>query len=138
MSGQKSSQNSKPRSNVLVQSTAKYNSEKLVNIRRIEDKVMEGLAITDFEIIENSKAEWDEKVRNHREEIEREVAEKKSRIEKQKLKESSWQLHRECKKFLEQNEKNWETRRLEREKENKKKERLEVARSKQERIRKKV
>ena len=53
---------------------------------------------------------------------------KKSRIEKQKLKESSWQLHRECKKF----EKNWETKSLEREKENKKKERLEIARSKQE------
>ena len=59
----------KPRSNVLVQSTDKYGSEKLVNNERIEDKIMEGPAITDFKIIENSKTEWDEKVRKHREKI---------------------------------------------------------------------
>ena len=47
-------------------------------------------------------------------------------------------LNRECRKFLENNEKNWERSRLEREQERKKIERLAEARLKQEEIRLKV
>ena len=43
-----------------------------------------------------------------------------------------WELFEECKQFLEENERSWEVRRLEREAERKKKERLQTANAKKE------
>ena len=47
-------------------------------------------------------------------------------------------LYKECKKFLETNERNWEQRRIERELEMKKKERLSIADNKREKLKEKV
>ena len=54
------------------------------------------------------------------------------------MKEISWKLYRECKSFLEESETEWKKRKLERDLQNKKKERIQVANSKQEQLRQKV
>ena len=64
--------------------------------------------------------------------------ERERKIEKKEIKEKSWELYIECKGFLESNEKNWEKHRLEREQELKRKERLQVARYKQEKMKEKA
>ena len=70
--------------------------------------------------------------------MQKEVEEKKNRLERQEIKEKSWELYIECKRFLEANEKNWEKHRIEREQELKRKERLQLARYKQEKIKEKA
>ena len=58
----------------------------------------------------------------------------KLRVEKER----TWELYEECKLYLERNERCWEVRKLEREAEIKKKERLQIANAKKENIREKV
>ena len=53
-------------------------------------------------------------------------------------KEKTWELYEECKQFLEENERNWEVRRLEKEAERKKKERLQTANARKENLKEKV
>ena len=50
-------------------------------------------------------------------------------------KERTWGLYEECKPYLERNERCWEVRKLEREAEIKKKERLQIANAKKKSIR---
>ena len=110
-------------------------SETITNIRNIENAVIEGESITDFEIL---KIDWEAHLRQHRIDLEKELEEKERRIKKRDIMEKSWQLYKESKKFLEENEEEWMKRKVEREEEAIKKERLEVAREKQEKLRKKI
>ena len=110
-------------------------SERLENIVRIEDKIIQGETITNFEI---EIIDWDQRLKEHREHLEQEVAERTRRLKKQEEKEKSWELYRECKRYLEENDKNWQNRKTEREIEIKKIERLHIAEMKKEQIREKV
>ena len=110
-------------------------TERLTNIKRIEDKIIEGESITDFEIV---TVDWEERLKEHRRILEEEAEKKINLLKKQEEKKKSWMLYRECKDFLECNEKNWKQRREERVQEEKRQERLAEGKEKQERIRLKV
>merc|ERR1712208_111553 len=99
---------------------------RLENLRRIEDRVNEGEKITDFEI---QIVDWDKVIKEHKERLELEVITKK---------EKHFELYRECKQFLEHNDKNWENRKIERELEMKRKERIHLGEAKKEIIKEKV
>ena len=115
--------------------TSRTKPELLTNIRRIENRVMEGETITNFEIIDR---DWDQHLKEHKERLEAEITLRENKIKKSEIKEKSWQLYKESKKFLEENEKEWEKRRIEREIETKKIERIAVAKAKQENLRNKI
>ena len=109
--------------------------ERLVNIRVVEGKILEGenLDMTKYEILD-----WDKEMKRHKERLEKEYQERKERLEKADRKEKAWALMRECKAYLEENEKNWIKKKKERILENEKKERLEIARRKQIELKEKV
>ena len=111
------------------------NEVHLTNLRRIEDRTFEGQAITDFEI---HVTDWDKVLEEHKIRLETETAERTARLQKQEAKQKSWQLYVECKTYLENNEKNWELRRIERETEMKKKQRLSKANEQREKLLEKV
>ena len=121
-------QNKKPR----------IENEIIKNIRTIENKIIEGETIRNFEIIETSKEEWENHINEHKKKLEEEQEEREKRIEKKNMREKSYQLLRECRKYLEENEKEWEKKKFEREKEIKKQERLAKAKFEQEKLRNKV
>ena len=79
--------------------------EVLTNLRRIPDKIIEGTAITEFEI---EITDWEKRIEEHKKRIEMEANERIEKIEKKTVKEKSWQLYKECQKFLGENEKTWE------------------------------
>jgi len=110
-------------------------TERLENLRRIEDRVNEGEKITDFEI---QIVDWDKVIKEHKERLELEVITKKEKLEKKAKKEKHFELYRECKQFLEHNDKNWENRKIERELEMKRKERIHLGEAKKEIIKEKV
>ena len=109
--------------------------ERLTNIKTLENIVIEGETITEFEILE---VNWEEHLENHRIYLEEEARIRNERLKKKEIKEKSWELYKRCQNFLEENDKDWERRRNEREIEKKKQERLSLANTKQERIRQKV
>ena len=109
--------------------------EKITNLRTVENAVIEGSAITDFEI---EIVDWEKVLQEHQERVEKETKERQERIKKKEIKEKSWHLMRLCNEFLERNEKNWEKERKDREIERKRQDRLQVAKEKQEEIRQKV
>ena len=113
------------------------NKVSLQNVQRVEDKVFTGPVMKEMELVIDDR-DWEEVIKSHREKLEKETLEREKRIEKVEIKERSWALYKECKEFLERNEKNWEKARLDRELEEKKRERLSRARTKQEQIREKV
>ena len=108
----------------------------LTNNRRVEDRVILGLTMKDHEIEE--EIDWEQHLSDYRLRLEKETLEREERIEKKTIKEKSWLLFRECKQYLENNEKDWEKKRIERELENKKIERLAKARYQQDQLRLKV
>ena len=107
--------------------------EKLENLVRIEDKVYEGETLEEgqFEI---QTVDWDKVLKEHKERLEEERNKREAQLEKRAVKERSWQLFRECKIFLEENDKNWQARKIEEELDRKRKERLAEGKEKQERI----
>jgi len=107
----------------------------LKNVRRIPDKIIQGEQITDFEIY---NVDWEKVLKEHKERVEKETYERISKLKKHEAKHKSWALYTECKTFLESNEKNWEKRRYEREKEQKRKCRLFVAEKKREELKEKL
>ena len=109
----------------------------LKNVRRIEDRSFQGSLIKDMEPLIDNR-DWEQVLASHKERLEKETLEREKRIEKSEIKEKSWALYKECKNFLEENEKNWEKARKDRELDEKKKERLAIARTKQEKVREKV
>ena len=112
--------------------------ERISNLRTIENRVIEGEQISEFEIEIVDKVDWENRLKEHKERLEKETREREEQIKRSKIKEKSWELYRECRNFLEHNEKNWEKNRADREQERKKLERLEIARMKQENLRHKV
>ena len=112
-------------------------TEILTNIEVLDNKIIEG-EILDMEKYELENIDWDAWLAEHHAELEREAAELEKRRKEQDKKHRSWELYRECKKFLEENEKDWKNRKQERDIENKRKERLNDARIKQDNIREKV
>ena len=111
-------------------------NEVITNLRRVEDKSYLGEEIKDFELEE--ERDWEQVLKHHKEKLEKEKQDKENRIRDEEIEKKSWELYTECKMFLEENEKNWEKLRTERELENKKKERLYVARCKQEQVKERV
>ena len=100
--------------------------EVLVNCKRIEDKVLEGeeLDMEKFEIFD-----WDAAMEKHTAKLEMEFKVRMERIEMAQGKEKAWQLWKECKADLEENDKNWKVRRLERERDRERLERLHLAKA---------
>ena len=107
----------------------------LTNIRTLEGRIIQGETIKEFEIIE---VDWEKHLSEHKKRLEEETLEREKRLEKQAIKEKSWQLYRECKEYLEKNEKDWIKRKIERDNENIKLERLARAKEQQEQLRNKV
>ena len=73
---------------------------------------------------------WEDKIREHKENIIREQQEQIATVEQENRKENSWELYRLCKEFLEENSQEWEIRRKERIKERERQERVSVAKNK--------
>ena len=92
----------------------------------------------EYEIEITSIEDWNEKIRQHKETLEKETKEREDKIRKKESKEQSWHLYNHCKNFLEENEQHWEARRNERNVEMRKKERLHEAKLKQEIIKENV
>ena len=93
----------KQRENKRIKINEKTKNITLTNIRVIENKVIEGEEIRDFEVI---TTDWDRVFREHEERLEKEVREKKELLDRKAAKENHWELNRECKDFLENNDKN--------------------------------
>ena len=83
------------------------NKVSLQNVQRVEDKVFTGRVMKETELLIDDR-DWEEVIKSHREKLEKETLEREKRIEKVEIKERSWALYKECKEFLERNEKNWE------------------------------
>ena len=73
---------------------------------------------------------WNEKIREYRENIVKEEQEKTEKMETENKIEESWELYDLCKQFLEENSKDWEKRKVERELEKARLLRIERARIK--------
>ena len=58
---------------------------------------------------------WEERIHQHREEIDKENKEREKRVEEKEKKEKSWELLRQCRDYLKENEKNWKIEMTERE-----------------------
>ena len=102
---------------------------KLTNARRIENKSYLGEVIEEAEIVIDNR-DWEKVLIDHREKLEKETRDREKKIERKEIKEKSWALYIECKRLLEENEKNWEKAKKERELEEKRKYRLEIAKMK--------
>ena len=61
---------------------------------------MGGETITNFEIKDR---DWDQHLKEHKERLEAEITLRENKIKKSEIKEKSWQLYKESKKFLEEN-----------------------------------
>ena len=59
----------------------------LTNIRRIENRVIEGEEISEFEVI---TTDWDRVIKEHEERLEQEVRERKERLDRKEDREKHW------------------------------------------------
>ena len=109
----------------------------LTNIRTIENKIMTARE-TNRELEWEEPRDWDKVLTEHRERIEREEHERRTRLEKQRKKKESWALYTLCKNFLEENSTFWKRLKEKQIEENKRLERLEKARNKTREARNKV
>ena len=85
-----------------------------------EPESVSGTTYGDYETVE--VVDWEDIFKNHMEETRRLEKERECRIEKKEKQEKSWELLRECTKFLKENEKNWKREEEERLTERNKKE----------------
>ena len=107
----------------------------LTNLRKIEKIVEVPEPNKDLEFGE--KVDWDKVLREHKERIENEENDKNNKLEQQSKKVDSWKLYNLCKVFLEENSTHWNKRREQQLEENKRLERLEMARSKSTKLKEK-
>ena len=77
-----------------------------------------------MEHYEIETVDWDKRLKEHKEELEREYMEREKKLAKAERKHKGWELYSTCKVFLEENDSNWENKKIEREKERKRIERL--------------
>ena len=82
--------------------------------------------------------DWEEAMKNHRRKLEEERAKREERLEEHEKKRKHWELAKVCKSYLEENNKNWATRRRDRELERQKIERLEVTKRRKTDIKEKM
>ena len=75
--------------------------------------------------------DWEEHLRNHRQEIEKKVEEREKPIAKKEDKEKSWELYKLCRTFLEENSEDWEKSEMKRNAEKNRLDRLQLAKHKQ-------
>ena len=101
----------------------------LTNLRRIENKIIE-VEEKDQNLEWEEPRDWEHVLREHKERIEQEERELNARLDRQRRKQEGWQLYNLCKKFLEENNSSWRRRREQQIEENKRAERLEIARIK--------
>ena len=84
---------------------------------------------------------WDKKIKEHREKIEKEEREREDLLNKASKKEISWKLLKVCKSFIEENGNSWkeseERRKVEREEEERKSIRMRKILNKKQRLREK-
>ena len=139
-----SQKNKKEQENMEMQQPTKRNrtSEnntgvKLTNLRRIENKVIE-VDETDQNLEWEEPRDWERVLREHKDRIEQEERELNARLDNQRRKHEGWQLYNLCKKFLEENNVSWRKRREQQIEENKRTERLEMARIKAKRTKQRI
>ena len=113
---------------LLPPPSKKQRQETLTNLRVIENKVVEG-PLEDLEL--EDKIDWEEKLRNHKEKIEKETEERERRLKRKEDKEKSWELYRLCKNYLEENSEDWGKRKMKRIEDKNRQERLQLAKCKQ-------
>ena len=109
----------------IVQKRLPGGPEKFVNNKLEEEKSLEN-------------TDWDTILTQHQTKLENELIEKQNNTQKDATEQETWTLYEECKQFLEENEKNWQKKKIEREIENKRQERISRGKEKQDRIREKV
>ena len=90
----------------------------LTKLRTIEKVVTLQEWDVKIELVEN----WDEKIKEHRKELEQREQERIERLKRKQDKEQSWELARLCKEYLEENSLDWAKRKEQREIETKKQE----------------
>ena len=100
----------------------------LTNLRTLENKTYE-VQETNKEL-EMVEEDWDKKITEYRQEIIREQCSRIEKIEKKERKEQHWELYKLCQKYLEENTKEWETRKAERDHEKERQERVQNAKMK--------
>ena len=77
--------------------------------------------------IDGEQPDWDKIIREHRNTIVQEDEGRTENVETEKEREQSWELYRLCKNFLEEKSEAWRTRKIQREHEKNRQERLEKA-----------
>lgn len=82
--------------------------------------------------------DWDEALRKHIERLEQERVIKADRLKLKAEKEFAWRLYRDCKEYLEENERNWQLGKEARKAEERKQERLAQARWRQQELKERV
>ena len=127
-----------PEHNQVYLNTENKCCTKPQKINKIENPQKNSEIENHQENIETQAIDWDIEIEKHRNELETEMIEKNKNEKLKVEKERTWELYEECKLYLERNERCWEVRKLEREAEIKKKERLQIANAKKENIREKV
>ena len=98
--------------------------EKITNLRTLENHIYEAPEYNkNLEYIEN----WEEKIKEYRNSVVIDEEKRQKRISEKKKKEESWELYRICKKYLEDNSRDWEKMKEKRKAEKEKQIRLEKA-----------
>ena len=99
----------------------------LTNIRTLENKVVEGPVDTKI-LGWDEPRDWNKVLAEHKARIEKEEQDRNKQLELQRRKIEGWQLYNTCKDYLENNDKFWKQKKEERIEENKRQERLHIAR----------
>ena len=105
------------------------------NCKRVENRPILGEILTDYELY---NIDWDKVLKDHQENLEKEIRQRKETFEQRDKKLKHWELYKECKMFLEDNDKNWQNKKIERDLERKRKERLDIVEKKREKVKEKV
>ena len=115
--------------NKKLKTTRQKITTRINNITTLENKISLGPIVQDCLGWEEPR-DWDRVLKEHRERIEKEEQERNTQLQKQKKKEDSWKLYNTCKEILENNDKSWKQKKDARIEENKRQERLHIARQK--------
>ena len=113
--------------NKKMRTTTPQRTIKLSNIRTLENKVVQGPVDTKILGWEEPR-DWNKVLAEHKSRIEKEEQDRNKQLELQRRKIEGWQLYNTCKDYLENNDKFWKQKKEERIEENKRQERLHLAR----------
>ena len=113
--------------NKKMRTTSNLRTIELTNIKTLENKVVEGPVDTQVLGWEEPR-DWNKVLAEHRTRIIKEEHDRNRQLELQRRKIEGWQLYNTCKDYLENNDKFWKQKKEERIEENKRQERLHIAR----------